>query len=107
MVVHRGGCHCGATRFEVDTPAQIGATLFNCSICSMTSYLHLIVLRSRSRLLRAMTCSKMVDRSYTSQSLIEPTRTGGSKLRPPAQQRANEKCGTYSSCAAAGNGRQF
>ena len=41
MVVHRGGCHCGAIRFEVDAPAQIDATLCSCSICSMTPHLHL------------------------------------------------------------------
>ncbi len=43
MVIHRGGCHCGAVRFEVEAPAELDAEFCNCSICSMTSYLHLIV----------------------------------------------------------------
>ena len=43
MVTHTGGCHCGAVRFEVTAPADIVATHCNCSICSMTGFLHLIV----------------------------------------------------------------
>jgi len=50
-VIHSGGCHCGRVRFEVEAPAVIEATLCNCSICSMTAYLHLIVPKSRFRLL--------------------------------------------------------
>jgi hypothetical protein len=46
MVIHSGGCHCGRVRFEVEAPAMIVAKLCNCSICSMTAYLHLIVPRS-------------------------------------------------------------
>ena len=51
-VTHRGGCHCGAVAFEVDAPAKIVASDCNCSICRMTGYLHLIVPRSKFRLLR-------------------------------------------------------
>ena len=50
-VIHRGGCHCGRVRFEVEAPAEIDALRCSCSICSMTAYLHLIVPRSRFRLL--------------------------------------------------------
>ena len=50
LVTHRGGCHCGRVRFEVEAPAEIDARLCNCSICSMTSYLHLIVPASRFRI---------------------------------------------------------
>lgn len=50
MTTHRGGCHCGRVRFEVEAPAIIDAQLCNCSICSMTAYLHLIVPASRFRL---------------------------------------------------------
>lgn len=50
MVTHRGGCHCGRVRFEVEAPAVIVAQLCNCSICSMTAYLHLIVPKRRFRL---------------------------------------------------------
>src|ERR1700757_3377316 len=52
MVTHSGGCHCGAVAFEVDAPARITASDCNCSICRMSGYLHLIVPRSRFRLLR-------------------------------------------------------
>ncbi len=51
MITHRGGCHCGRVRFEVDAPARLEVQLCNCSICSMTAYLHLIVPKSRFRLL--------------------------------------------------------
>ncbi|HEY6545357.1 MAG TPA: GFA family protein [Dokdonella sp.] len=49
-VVHRGGCHCGRVRFEVDAPARIEALDCNCSICRMSGFLHLIVPTSRFRL---------------------------------------------------------
>lgn len=43
QVTHKGGCHCGAVRFEVDAPAEIEATHCNCSICNKTGFLHLMV----------------------------------------------------------------
>ena len=52
LVTHRGGCHCGAVSFEVDAPARLAVSDCNCSICRMSGYLHLIVPRSRFRLLR-------------------------------------------------------
>jgi hypothetical protein len=52
LVTHIGGCHCGKVRFEVEAPAEIEVTLCNCSICSMTAYLHLIVPASRFRLVQ-------------------------------------------------------
>ena len=51
-VTHSGGCHCGAITFEVDAPAKITASDCNCSICRMSGYQHLIVPRSRFRLLQ-------------------------------------------------------
>jgi len=50
-VTHRGGCHCGRVRFEVDAPAAIAALECNCSICRMSGFLHLIVPAARFRLL--------------------------------------------------------
>jgi len=50
--VHRGACHCGRVRFEVDAPARIEAIECNCSICRMTGFLHLIVPATRFRLLQ-------------------------------------------------------
>jgi len=52
LVTHRGGCHCGAVAFEVDAPARLTVSDCNCSICRMSGYLHLIVPRTRFRLLR-------------------------------------------------------
>ena len=51
-VVHTGGCHCGAVIFEVDAPAVLEVSECNCSVCSMTGFLHLIVPKSRFRLLK-------------------------------------------------------
>ena len=51
MTTHTGGCHCGKVRFEVDAPAEIDATKCNCSVCSMTGFLHLIVSNDDFRLL--------------------------------------------------------
>jgi len=49
-VIHRGGCHCGAVRFEVEAAAILEAHECNCSICAMTGFLHLIVPANRFRL---------------------------------------------------------
>jgi hypothetical protein len=51
MVKHTGGCHCGRVRFEVMAPAHLEVSECNCSICSKSGYLHLIVPKSRFRLL--------------------------------------------------------
>jgi len=50
LVVHRGGCHCGRVRFEVEAPAALELTECNCSMCRRAGYLHLIVPRDRFRL---------------------------------------------------------
>ena len=52
MKLHKGSCHCGAVQFEVEAPEEIQAQECNCSICSMTGYLHLIVPRSRFKILK-------------------------------------------------------
>jgi hypothetical protein len=52
MVTHRGGCHCGRVRFEVDSPARLAVAECNCSVCSKAGYLHLIVAAERFRLLQ-------------------------------------------------------
>jgi hypothetical protein len=51
-LVHSGGCHCGRVRFEVTAPAAISVAECNCSICARSAYLHLIVPKSRFRLLQ-------------------------------------------------------
>ncbi len=50
-----GGCHCGAVRFEVQTPDEIELVECNCSMCSKTGFLHLIVPRSRFKLIKGKT----------------------------------------------------
>jgi len=49
---HRGGCHCGRVRFEVDAPSRIEVLACYCSMCRMTGFLHLIVPATRFRLLQ-------------------------------------------------------
>ena len=44
MIEVEGGCHCGAVRFVARLPQPpVPALDCNCSICSMTGFLHLIV----------------------------------------------------------------
>lgn len=52
LVTHKGSCHCGAVAYEVEAPEDLEVTECNCSICSRSGYLHLIVPASRFHLLR-------------------------------------------------------
>jgi len=52
LVTHSGGCHCGAVAFEVSAPSRLRVHECNCSICSMSGFLHLIVPADRFRLLQ-------------------------------------------------------
>ena len=47
-----GGCHCGAVRFAAELPDEVELLDCNCSICSLTGFLHLIVPHERFELLR-------------------------------------------------------
>ena len=41
---HSGGCHCGAVRFVATLPdPPVPALECNCSVCSMTGFIHIIV----------------------------------------------------------------
>lgn len=40
---YRGGCHCGAVQFRFFAPDKLDVLECNCSICSMTGYLHVTV----------------------------------------------------------------
>ena len=51
-MVHTGSCHCGAVVIEVEAPEDIEAHDCNCSMCTRSGYLHLIVSASKFRLLR-------------------------------------------------------
>lgn len=46
-----GGCHCGLVRFAVAAPVPVALTDCNCSVCSKTGFLHLIVERGAFELL--------------------------------------------------------
>ena len=50
-MLYSGHCHCGAVRFEVEAPEELVCQDCNCSVCSMTGFIHLIVPKSAFRLL--------------------------------------------------------
>eukprot|EP00002_Diphylleia_rotans_P035804 TRINITY_DN7846_c0_g1_i4.p1 TRINITY_DN7846_c0_g1~~TRINITY_DN7846_c0_g1_i4.p1 ORF type:complete len:414 (-),score=86.75 TRINITY_DN7846_c0_g1_i4:128-1369(-) len=50
LVTHYGSCHCGAIQIEVLAPEELDVVECNCSVCTMKGFLHLIVPRSRFRL---------------------------------------------------------
>ena len=52
MIEVSGGCHCGAVRFTATMPdPPVPALSCNCSICSMTGFLHVMVPHDRFELL--------------------------------------------------------
>jgi len=51
MTIHKGGCHCGRIRFEVEAPEDLEVNECNCSICRLTGHLHLIVRKDDFRLI--------------------------------------------------------
>lgn len=48
---YKGGCHCGAVRFELRAPSPVSVLSCSCSICRMTGFLHVIAARADFRLL--------------------------------------------------------
>lgn len=56
MIKHSGGCHCGRVRFEIVAPEDILVSQCNCSICSKSGYLGLLVARSRFKFLQGEDC---------------------------------------------------
>jgi hypothetical protein len=51
-MLYRGSCHCGAVAFEVEAPERLVCQRCNCSICTKSGFLHLIVPASRFRIVR-------------------------------------------------------
>ncbi|MBK8200028.1 MAG: GFA family protein [Acidobacteria bacterium] len=49
---HKGGCHCGAVRFEVELPNAFEAEDCNCSMCAMSGNIHVIVPANRFRIVQ-------------------------------------------------------
>lgn len=50
-MIYQGSCHCGAIKFEVEAPQLLEADRCNCSICTKSGFLHLIVPMNKFRLL--------------------------------------------------------
>lgn len=50
-MIYQGSCHCGAITFEVEAADEVEVENCNCSICSMTGFLHLIVPQRNFRLI--------------------------------------------------------
>ena len=48
----KGGCHCKKVRFVIEGNNSIEVLKCNCSICSLTSYLHYIIPKSKFRLIK-------------------------------------------------------
>jgi len=50
-MIYQGSCHCKAVTFEVEAPEDIEADDCNCSICTKSGFVHLIVPLSKFTLL--------------------------------------------------------
>jgi hypothetical protein len=50
-MLYRGSCHRSAVQFEVETDNNIKCGDYNCSIYSKSGFLHLIVSKSKFKLL--------------------------------------------------------
>jgi hypothetical protein len=55
-ISHRGGCHCGAVRYEFHAPSRVTVQSCNCSMCARSGYLHLIVPGAEFRLVQGVDC---------------------------------------------------
>ena len=51
-MIATGGCHCGAVRFQVEEELPWELERCNCSVCSKSGYLHLIVPHQQFSLLQ-------------------------------------------------------
>lgn len=50
-VLHKGGCHCGAVRFQVLAPAVLKVCVCNCSVCTKKQNHHFIVPEAKFQLI--------------------------------------------------------
>ena len=50
-MIHKGSCHWKAVQYEVEAAENLSVTECNCSICSKSGYLHLIVEKEKFNLL--------------------------------------------------------
>jgi len=49
---YKGSCHCGGVTFEIEADAILEVERCNCSICSKSGFLHLILPKSQFTLLK-------------------------------------------------------
>jgi hypothetical protein len=61
-----GRCHCGKVRFEVTLPSSVVASHCNCSICTQSGFVHLIVSRRAFRLLEG--ASELVEYRFNTRT---------------------------------------
>ncbi len=47
-----GSCHCGAIKFEIEAPKDLQVDECNCSICTKSGHLHLILPKKNFTLLQ-------------------------------------------------------
>ncbi|MBE9538628.1 MAG: GFA family protein [Proteobacteria bacterium] len=50
-MLYEGSCHCGLVSFSVEAPSSVEVERCNCSVCSKSGFLHLIVPKSHFHLL--------------------------------------------------------
>ena len=50
-MIYKGSCHCGAVTFQVEAPESLEVEDCNCTICSKSGFLHLIVPAKKFELL--------------------------------------------------------
>lgn len=50
-MIYQGSCHCKAVTFEVEAAAELEVDYCNCSICTKSGFLHLILPLSKFSLL--------------------------------------------------------
>jgi hypothetical protein len=50
-LIYKGSCHCEAVTFEIETLEYLEVEDCNCSICLKSGYLHLILPKSKFKLL--------------------------------------------------------
>lgn len=50
-MIYLGSCHCSKVTFQVEAPDSVEVENCNCSICTKSGYLHLIVPNSKFQLL--------------------------------------------------------
>lgn len=53
---YKGSCHCQAVQFEIDAPEVIEVDDCNCSICTKSGFLHLILPLSKFKITQGEDC---------------------------------------------------